>query len=52
MAVKNPAKQGGRLTPYSPNQEPTTKRGKRRSEKTEEYKTNLERRKKQSHPGG
>lgn len=54
MAVRNSAKAatGGRQTPFTENQEPTTKRGKRRSEKTDEYKANLERRKQQSYPGG
>lgn len=49
MPVRNPAKSEGRQTPYTPNQVPTTERGKRRSQKTEEYLQNLERRKKQTY---
>lgn len=36
--------------PTTPNPEPTTKRGKRRSQRTEEYLANVERRKQQTYP--
>lgn len=36
--------------PRTPNQEPTTARGRRRSNNTQEYQDNLKRRKQQSYP--
>lgn len=50
MAVRNPAKKNGRLTPYTENQTPSTERGQRRSEETSEYLQNLKTRQQQSYP--
>lgn len=50
--VKNPAKQAskGRLTPYTEDQKPTTERGRRRSQQTDEYKQNFKDRQAQQAP--
>jgi hypothetical protein len=52
--VMNPAKRKtkGRTTPLTPNQEPTTARGLRRSKNTEEYAANRQERSHMSSPGG
>lgn len=49
MAVRNPNRKGPRKA-LPPNKEPSSKRGKRRSQKTQEYQDNCATRQQQSYP--